>query len=44
MSWYGYDGRRDGSRAGTRESSATGRLRDGAGRVGSLEERSNINR
>lgn len=41
MSGYGGDGRQDGSRAGTRESNATGRLRNA---VGSLEERSNTNR
>ena len=42
MSWY--DGRQDEGRAGARESSATGRLRPGAGKVGSLEEQSNIHR
>jgi len=41
MSWY--DGRQDEGRAGARESSATERLRNGAGK-GSLEEQSNIHR
>jgi len=41
MSGYGFDGRGDGSRAGTRESNAAGPLRNA---VESLEERPNTNR
>ncbi|KAF8165172.1 magnesium transporter NIPA-domain-containing protein [Crassisporium funariophilum] len=40
-SWYGYDGRGDRSKSGTRESSIVGRLRNGAGRVGSLDGQTN---
>ncbi|KDR83559.1 hypothetical protein GALMADRAFT_235781 [Galerina marginata CBS 339.88] len=42
LSWYGSDGHQDRNSRTTRNNSVVGRLRNGAGRVGSLEERSNV--
>ena len=44
MSWYGYEGNGERSGRGTRESSIVGRLRNGAGKVGSLDGRNNASR
>ena len=37
MNWYGYEGSGERSGHGTRESSVVGRLRNGVGKVGSLD-------